>query len=124
MFKYYRQEGCFYECRIKYASQLAGCIPWDYPTTIDMNDTKICTRGTRGGQGSLEVFEEHMQNDSVLEKCNCEPNCEEVAFHTEVKQSCRLSHLFGKKITWILNFKLYFVVRNYDNDRILNLIST
>ena len=97
MFKYYRQEGCFYECRIKYVSQLAGCIPWDYPTTLEMNDTKICTGPGKGQQGSLEVFEKHMQNDSVLENCNCEPNCEEVAFHTEVKHSYRLSYRVGQK---------------------------
>ena len=89
MFKYYREEGCFYECRIKYASQRAGCIPWDYPTILNMSDTKICTGALdrqKMENGLLEVFEKHMQNDSALQNCNCEPNCEEVAFHTEVKQ--------------------------------------
>ena len=90
MFKYYKREGCLYECRIKYASQMAGCIPWDYPTNMNMSDTKICTGGrisSWGGveDGPLEVFETHMQNDSALKNCKCEPNCEEVAFHTEVK---------------------------------------
>ena len=84
MFKYYRKEGCLYECRIKYASQMAGCIPWDYPTIMNMNDTTICTMNGYG-EGPLKVFEMHMQNDSVLDACHCEPNCEEVAYHTEVK---------------------------------------
>ena len=81
MFKYYRKEGCLYECRIKYASQKAGCIPWDYPTMKNMNDSSICT----SHKGALEEFEIHMQNDDALANCNCEPNCEEVAYKTEVK---------------------------------------
>ena len=80
-FKYYRYEGCLYECRIRHASKMAGCIPWDYPTIKNMSDVAVCTINKKV---SLEVFEMHMQNDDALADCNCEPNCEEVAFHTEV----------------------------------------
>ena len=78
-----------YECRIKYASKMAGCIPWDYPTTMDMNDTEICTHGhwkqyRDFEDGPLEVFQKHMQNDMELENCNCAPNCEEVVYQMEV----------------------------------------
>ena len=81
MFKHYRKEGCLYECRIIYAKQKAGCIPWDYPTMKNMNDSSICT----SHKGALEEFEIHMQNDDALANCSCEPNCEEVAYKTEVK---------------------------------------
>ena len=62
-----------------------------------MSDTEICLSGRwktvfeEGGQGktvfeegALQLFEKHMQNDSALENCNCEANCEEVAYHLEV----------------------------------------
>ena len=69
---------------------MAGCIPWDYPTIMKMSDTKICTGGVWESrrvfeEGPLEVFEKYMQYDSALKHCNCEPNCEEVAYHVEVK---------------------------------------
>ena len=66
---------------------MAGCIPWDYPTIMNMNDTEICLGGKREtwGDGPLEMFETHMRNDSAFKNCNCEPNCEEVAYHVEVK---------------------------------------
>ena len=83
MFKYYREEGCLYECRIKYANQMAGCIPWDYPSIVNMSNAAICT-SNEYGNGTLEVFEMHMQDDSVIDDCIYEPNCEEVAYHTEV----------------------------------------
>ena len=94
--KYYRKEGCLYECRIKFASQLAGCIPWDYPTIMDMNDTEICMSGqwkTVFEDGALQLFEKYMQNDSALENCNCEANCEEVAYHLEVNNINCSQHL-------------------------------
>ena len=102
MFKHYRKEGCLYECRINYAKQKAGCIPWDYPTIMNMTDTEICTGGRwRNGvfvEGSLEVFETHMQNDSALTNCNCEPNCEEVVYHAEVKFGLKMCVLFNSFI--------------------------
>ena len=69
---------------------MAGCIPWDYPTIMNMSDTEICTGGPWEPwgvypDGPLEVFETHMENDSALTNCNCEPNCEEVAYRVEVK---------------------------------------
>ena len=69
---------------------MAGCIPWDYPTIMNMSDSEICTEGQLrpwgvSEDGLLEVFEKHMHNDSALENCDCEPNCDEVAYHVEVK---------------------------------------
>ena len=92
MFKYYREEGCIYECKLEYASKMAGCIPWDYPTIKNMSDTALCTTN-RDGDGPLEVFEMHMQNDSVLDDCNCEPNCEEIVYHAEVIH-CSMHSIF------------------------------
>ena len=95
--KYYRKEGCLYECRIKFASQMAGCIPWDYPTTMDMSNTEICLSGqwkTVFEDGALQLFEKYMQNDSALENCNCEANCEEVAYHLEVNLNNCSQHVF------------------------------
>ena len=81
IFNYYRREGCLYECRVKYASQMAGCIPWDYPTIKNMSDVAVCTANEAV---SLEVFEMHMQNEDALVDCHCEANCEEVSYHTAV----------------------------------------
>ena len=92
MFKYYREEGCIYECKLKYARKMAGCIPWDYPTIKNMSDTAFCTTNIYGDE-SLEVFEMHMQNDSVLDDCNCEPNCEEIVYHAEVIH-CSMHSIF------------------------------
>ena len=84
MFKYYRKEGCLYECKLKYASQMTGCIPWDYPTNKNISEFGICT--TDNEEASLEDFDMHMESDDALVDCNCEKNCEEVTYHTEVRQ--------------------------------------
>ena len=84
MFKYYRKEGCLYECKLQYASQMTGCIPWDYPTNKNISDFGICT--TDNEEASLEDFDMHMESDDALVDCNCEENCEEVSYHTEVSQ--------------------------------------
>ena len=98
MFKYYRKEGCLYECRLKLASQEAGCIPWDYATIMNMSYTPICNNSGDEG-GFLKVFETYMdmQNDSLLKDCNCEPNCEEVVYHTQVMSTA----YFKLKQSWL-----------------------
>ena len=61
---------------------MAGCIPWDYPSIANMS-TPICT-GLGNETGSLDLFEMYMQIDPLLNDCKCEPNCEEVVYHTQV----------------------------------------
>ena len=50
MFKHYRNSGCVFECRLKYAITKANCIPWDYPVPsgIDEAEYDMCVSDAKG----------------------------------------------------------------------------
>ena len=87
IFKYYREEGCLFECRLRFAAQEAGCIPWDYPLLKNMSELPLCKSRT------LEKFETSMDRNDSLTYCKCLPNCEEVEYETQVRVGEILLHL-------------------------------
>ena len=82
MFKLYRKEGCIFECRLRFAAQTAGCIPWDYPTPKNMTDMPFCKSSEN--EKTLEIFDQVMDSKGSLANCNCLSNCEEVHYETQV----------------------------------------
>lgn len=93
MFKAYSQKGCLFDCRIKNALKLIGCIPWDYPLPLTTGweqngKIKICNSTRRStdmiNESDLAKFNEYMNSETSLSNCSCQPDCEEVVFETQV----------------------------------------
>ncbi len=90
MFKRYSQEACLFECKLKYALNKTGCIPWDYPLPIHAeNDTEweasICTSVAPDGKNRLATFEAAMDSHKAREGCSaCLPDCEDTQFKVQV----------------------------------------
>ncbi len=80
---------CQFECRLTYAINQTGCMPWDYPNPSSdqiMQERPICTSGNNTESNQLQRFEKAMKSPKSLDNCNCMPNCEEVNFELQVKQ--------------------------------------
>ena len=90
MLTLYREEGCLFECRLRFAAKNAGCIPWDYPMPRNLSDMPLCTSSSGnyysnlGISRTLEKFEQLMNSNRSLANCNCLTNCEEVEYETQV----------------------------------------
>ena len=82
MLKQYRKEGCLFECRVRFAATMAGCIPWDYPLPTNMTDLPLCKSSV--DEQTLEEFGRLMESQESLTNCNCLSNCQEVKFETQV----------------------------------------
>ena len=85
MLRHYRQQGCQFECRLRNSAKKAGCVPWDYP--LPTNISEIICRNSEGEddkERSLEAFDAFMKSQESLRGCQCLPNCEEVAYETQV----------------------------------------
>ena len=90
MFKTYRQKGCHFECRLRYAARLANCIPWDYPIPKGFEGIAICLAVLNGnGTNSLKIFHDKMDDPNSLKNCSydCLPDCEEVKFNIQARTS-------------------------------------
>ena len=85
MLKHYRKEGCLFECRIRYAADQAGCIPWDYPMPKNMSEIPLCKLSV--DEQTLLKFEQFMDSEASLRNCNCLSNCQEVKYETQVSFS-------------------------------------
>ena len=99
MFKMYTKEGCLFQCRLENSFNHSGCIPWDYPIppTLEKENTKIkvCNSLAEPGhlveqnisiyESDLAIFHDYMNQEKSLSNCNCQPNCEEVIFESQVK---------------------------------------
>ena len=83
MFKTYRQEGCLFECRLRYAQNITNCIPWDYPVPQDLGDVNICLTW-QNETNKLKEFDAIMNDPDVIETCKCLPDCEEITYETQV----------------------------------------
>ena len=84
MFKFYRQEGCQFECRLRNSAKVANCIPWDYPIPPGIYGIDICTDENLGGPiTSFKNFSRIMSDPEYLRNCSCLPNCEEVTYETQ-----------------------------------------
>ena len=82
LFKFYRQKGCQFECRLRYAANFTNCIPWDYPVPEDLDGIDICL-SEREGKNMLKEFGGKMDDPVALEKCDCLPDCEEIKYETQ-----------------------------------------
>ena len=85
MLKHYRKEGCLFECRIRFAADKAGCIPWDYPLPQNISDIPLCKSSV--DDQTLEQFGQYMDSEKSLANCNCLSNCQEVKYETQVSYS-------------------------------------
>ena len=85
MFKTYRQKGCHFECRLRYAAHHANCIPWDYPIPKGFEGIAICL-SQLNGTNLLREFHDGMDDPNSLKNCSydCLPDCEEVKYDTQV----------------------------------------
>ncbi len=81
----YSEQACLYDCRLRYASAKAGCVPWDYPVPSDLQAVPFCLADTPDNQ--LRGFERAMSSNTSLEGCDCTPNCEEVVFKQQARAS-------------------------------------
>ena len=86
MFKFYRQKGCQFECRLRYAANLANCIPWDYPIPKGFEGISICMSvSEQNGNNTLSDFHEKMDDPNSITNCSfeCLPDCEEVKYNIQ-----------------------------------------
>ena len=86
MFKFYRQKGCQFECRLRYAAALAGCIPWDYPIPKGLEGIAMCISSSgQDGNNTLRHFLMMMDDPNSLNNCDfdCLPDCDEVKYEIQ-----------------------------------------
>ena len=83
MFNAYSHKGCQFECKLTRAFHAVGCIPWDYPVPPSVGENvRICNAGPGG---NLSDFEGFMDGADSVRGCNCEPDCGEISFETQVQ---------------------------------------
>ena len=92
LFKIYRQKGCQFECRLRYAANFTNCIPWDYPVPDDLDGIDICL-SERDGRNMLKEFGLKMDDPDALESCDCLPDCEEIKYDTQESAKIRVHSL-------------------------------
>ncbi len=85
MFNFYDEKSCQFECRLQYAANKSGCIPWDYPIPKGFSGLPICTLSSADpNMDGLVIFENAMDSADSLSGCECLPNCEETQYRTQV----------------------------------------
>ena len=93
MFSAYSHKGCQFECKLTKAFNTIGCIPWDYPVPPSIvkgqgEEVRICNAGPGG---NLLKFEAFMDGAESVRGCKCQPDCEEIAFETQVSTTFHFS---------------------------------
>ena len=85
MFIQYKQLGCMFECRLKFAIISSGCIPWDYPVPGGMDEAKfdVCV-ANKNGSDTLASFQQVMDSEKSIRNCKCIPDCQEVKYEPQV----------------------------------------
>ena len=84
--KLYSKINCLLDCNMKYAENICGCRPWDYPTsehgskTSTRNQLRICDF-----YGS-SCFNRALQQN-LKSKCDskCVPNCDEIDYSVVIE---------------------------------------
>ncbi len=80
MFKEYSQAACQFECMLKFARSLCHCTPWNMPFPPDQNPLAICDF-----YGNV-CFEEMMNENRMIENCDCPVDCNTVKFTINEKE--------------------------------------
>ena len=101
LFVKYSQQGCLFECSLRYAVAKAGCLPWDYPmpTGIRADLLPVClanyeANNSRVGDLSgifntgwldsrIAAFDDAMNERDVI-SCDCLPDCEGITYDVQV----------------------------------------
>ena len=76
LFRNYSYSSCIFECKMRRAVDICGCIPWDYPQLVE-NGT-ICHVHAR------HRFQEIMTKEVTPSLCNCLPDCEYTKYNVKV----------------------------------------
>lgn len=87
MFKQYKQLGCMFECRLRYAAMNSRCIPWDYPVPGGQEESNfdVCVANSNGANiSNLALFQKLMDSEESMANCYCSPDCEQVTFKPQV----------------------------------------
>ena len=95
MFKVYRQKGCQFECRLRFAAFNANCIPWDYPIPKGFEGISVCL-SAQNGTNSLQTFDQMMDDPDSVPNCDfdCFPDCEEVKYDTQARSQLSLPEYY------------------------------
>ena len=91
--------GCLFECRLKFAITGAGCIPWNYPIPVGINeaDFETCTNiAFENATSNLALFQSAIESENSTKDCDCMPDCEEVTFKPQVR-IVKISHVTSLK---------------------------
>ncbi len=87
LFVNYSEDACKFECRLLYALNVSGCIPWDFPFPLATDkiraDFPICQSRNSNKNRGLTRFEKAMNSEKALSTCRCLPNCKEIAYKTQ-----------------------------------------
>ncbi len=105
MFNTYSQESCQFECRLRYAGEKAGCIPWDYPHPDNLSNgtgLPFCLSNENATLNTLAAFEAAMNSNTALKGCSCSPNCQEIKYKTQVRRIVVIAAIFP--LVWIAQF--------------------
>ena len=78
MFTIYKQKGCLFECKVRFAAKNIGCTPWDIPVPAELSEMVFCNNE------DLLRFNQLLDNSMSQKACDCLPDCEEVSFETQV----------------------------------------
>ena len=87
MFKEYKQLGCLFECRLKFAIINARCIPWDYPMPpgVEHKYLETCFSNKNGSAiSNLAQFHKLMDSKESMADCDCIQDCEHVTYEPQV----------------------------------------
>ena len=79
MFKMYRHKGCLFECRLRYAASVVGCLPWDYPVPLGLEEIDTCL-SWQNETNKLKQFHDAMDDPISMKNCQCMHDCEEVTY--------------------------------------------
>ncbi len=82
MFHIYSQKSCQFECRLRYARDRVGCVPWDYPVPTDVEGgVPVCIKNLDNNM--VKEFSAAM-DEADIEACDCLPDCEAVHYEVQV----------------------------------------
>ncbi len=85
IFNRYTQSACIFECRLRHASEVCQCTPWDYPAYDE--SLPLCSNKDLPEDLSIfsdvqfdKCFEEALDANKTVAGCDCPQECDELQY--------------------------------------------
>ncbi len=98
LFNSYSQSACLFECKLRQATSICKCSSWDYPrfepllhicleedTLEDLGIEPIYSESAY--LNYEECFNDIMQNETLVNNCDCPNDCEQIVYDIDVQAS-------------------------------------